>query len=106
MGYGYVVKRHFQHYSSYIVVVSFIGWGNRRKPLTNFITQCCIKYTLPFVVIELALLMVIGTDFIGSCKSNYHTIATTTAPSLYIYILLSFSGRLLDMYGSNGFVFR
>ena len=41
------VKRHFQQYFSYIVVVSFIGggnWRNRRKPLTcrksltNFIT--------------------------------------------------------------------
>jgi hypothetical protein len=39
---------------SYIVVVSFIGGGNRsawrkpptsRKSLTNFITQCCIEYT-------------------------------------------------------------
>ena len=84
MGYGYGVECHFQHYSS------FIGRGNRRKPLTNFITQCCIKYTSPFVVIELALLMVIGTDFIGSCKSNSHTIATTTAPSLYIYFVVFF----------------
>jgi hypothetical protein len=25
-------------------------------------------------------LVVIGTDCIGSCKSNYHTIMTTTAP--------------------------
>ena len=25
-------------------------------------------------------LVVIGTDCIGSCKSNYHTITTTTAP--------------------------
>ena len=24
--------------------------------------------------------MVIGTDFIGSCKSNYHRITATTAP--------------------------
>ena len=28
---------------------------------------------------ELATLVVIGTDCIGSCKSNYHTITTTTA---------------------------
>ena len=50
-----------------------LGGGNlrtRRKPptcrksLTNFITT----------------LVVIGTDSIGSCKSNYHTITTTTAP--------------------------
>jgi hypothetical protein len=25
--------------------------------------------------------VVIGTDYIGSSKSNYHTITTTTAPS-------------------------
>jgi hypothetical protein len=29
--------------------------------------------------LELTMLMVIGTDCIGSCKSNYHTITTTTA---------------------------
>jgi hypothetical protein len=27
---------------------------------------------------ELTTLVVIGTDFIGSCKSNYHAITTTT----------------------------
>jgi hypothetical protein len=27
------------------------------------------------------MLVVIGTDCIGSCKSNYHTITTTTEPS-------------------------
>ena len=26
------------------------------------------------------MLVVIGTDCTGSCKSNYHTITTTTAP--------------------------
>jgi hypothetical protein len=30
---------------------------------------------------ELTTLVVIGTDGIGSCKSNYHMITTTTAPS-------------------------
>ena len=29
---------------------------------------------------ELTTLVVIGTDSIGSCKSNYHTITATTAP--------------------------
>jgi hypothetical protein len=28
-GYGYGVSRHFQQYFSYIMVVSFIGGGNR-----------------------------------------------------------------------------
>ena len=29
---------------------------------------------------ELTTFVVIGTDFTGSCKSNYHTITITTAP--------------------------
>ena len=39
---------------------------------------------------ELTTLVVIGTDCIGSCKSNYHAITTTTAPyclfTIYIYM--------------------
>ena len=35
---------------------------------------------LGWVEFELTTLVVIGTDCIGSCKSNYHTITTTTAP--------------------------
>ena len=34
---------------------------------------------------ELATLVVIGTDCIGSCKSDYHTITTTMAPSFQLY---------------------
>jgi len=43
----------------YIVEVSFIGEGNRRKPgtccksLANFITWCCIEYALSWVGYEL-----------------------------------------------------
>jgi hypothetical protein len=33
-----------------------------------------------WAVFELTILVVIGTDCIGSHKSNYHTIMTTTAP--------------------------
>jgi hypothetical protein len=32
---------------------------------------------------ELTILMAIGTDCTGSCKSNYHTITTTTTPSTW-----------------------
>ena len=54
----------------------------------------CIKYTFPWTGFELPTLVVIGTDCIGNCKSNYHTITTTTAPhfnwkgSVSIIILL------------------
>jgi hypothetical protein len=34
---------------------------------------------LAWVRIELTILVVIGTHWRGSCKSNYHTITTTTA---------------------------
>jgi len=33
-----------------------------------------------WVGFELTTLVVIGTDCTGSCKSNYHTITTTTTP--------------------------
>ena len=32
--------------------------------------------------LELTTLVVIGTDYIGSFKSNYHTIMTTTTPKV------------------------
>ena len=43
-----------------------------RKPLTNLIIYCCTS-------------VVIGTDGIGSCKSNYHMITATTAPLHQVY---------------------
>ena len=57
-----------------------------RKSLTNFITYCCIENTSPWTGFELTTLVVIaiGTDCTGSCKSNYHTIATTTTPVLFV----------------------
>jgi hypothetical protein len=37
-------------------------------------------YTLPWARFELTASVVIGTDCIGSCKSNYSTIMATSAP--------------------------
>ena len=82
--YGLVggIQRHFQQY------FSFIGGeyhSTRRKPptcrksMTNFITWRCIEYTSRWKGFELTHLVVIDTDCTGSCKSNYHTIMTTTA---------------------------
>jgi hypothetical protein len=36
---------------------------------------------------ELTTLVVIGTDCIGSCKSNYHAITTTTVPAMKDYCI-------------------
>ena len=40
---------------------------------------------LAWAEFALTTLIVIGTDCIGSCKSNYHTITTTMAP----YVIMS-----------------
>jgi hypothetical protein len=47
-------------------------------------------YTSPWSRFELTTSVVIGTDCIGSCKSNYHTITATTAP--YINMKYSLKG--------------
>jgi hypothetical protein len=41
--------------------------------------------------LELTMLVVIGTNCIGSCKSNYHTITTTTAHRPYVFINIDHS---------------
>ena len=60
-------------------MVSFIGGGNcrtRKNPPTYRNSQTDKLYVL----------VVIGTDCICSCKSNYHTITTMTAPLMFIDI--------------------
>jgi hypothetical protein len=61
------------------ISVSFIGGGNRgtrrkpptcRKSMTNFYHR--MVYTSPWSRFELTTPVVIGTDSIGSSKSNYH----------------------------------
>jgi hypothetical protein len=43
-------------------------------------------YTSPWSRFELTTSVVIATDCIGSCKSNYHTITATTAPNVLWYV--------------------
>ena len=70
----------------YIVVVKFIGGGNRstrrkrptcRKSLTNFTTWCSIEYTLPWT----------GFKRTGSCQSHYHMIMNTTAHNHFEWMI-------------------
>jgi hypothetical protein len=43
------------------------------------------QYTSPWTGFELTTLVAIGTDYTGSCKSNHHTITTTTA-HMHVFI--------------------
>jgi len=43
--------------------------------------QPVVSHWQTLVGFELTTLVVIGTDCMGSCKSNYHTITTTAAPN-------------------------
>jgi ketosteroid isomerase-like protein len=54
------------------------------------ITEILLKVVLNTIRtgFELTTIVVIGTDCTGSCKSNYHTITTTTAPFEYRYAVL------------------
>jgi hypothetical protein len=56
---------------------------------------------------EFTTLVVISTDCIGSCKSNYHTITTTTVPkcgeNLYVDIIKLFAIFILFLHSSDEF---
>jgi hypothetical protein len=56
--------------------------ANKTKSLTNFYHIMLWWVQLAWAGFELTMLVVIGTDFTGSCKSICHTITATTAPIL------------------------
>ena len=69
------------------MAVGFNVGGNWRKPtcrksLTTLIHKCRVEYSSQSARFELTTLVVIGSDCTGSCKSNYHAVTTTTAPTL------------------------
>ena len=79
----------------------------RRKPstccmsLTTFITMLYQAY-LAWAGLELTTLVVIGTDCICNCKSNYHTITTTMAPDRKFKVTVRVS---MAVYRNNLWVF-
>jgi len=52
---------------------------------------------------ELTALVVIGTDCIGSCKSNYHMITTTEAPRMIVHMQRSIYKLIKNLLWSHYF---
>jgi hypothetical protein len=62
------------------VAVRFIGGGNLRTTDPPHVADKLyhiMLFTSPWVGFELTISVVIGTDCIGGCKSNHHTITAT-----------------------------
>jgi hypothetical protein len=66
---------------SALLVEETRGPGENHRPVISHWQTLSHNYTPPWSRFELTISVVIGTDCIGSCKSNYHMITATTAPS-------------------------
>ena len=77
-----VLNNTFNNISVLLVEETGVPGENQscRMSLTKLITKCCIEYTSPGARFKITTLVVTGTDYIGRCKTNYHTITTTMAP--------------------------
>ena len=71
----YMMVYSFMVFNATFNNISVISWRS-----VLLVEETRGLYSSPRTEFELTTLVVIGTDCIGSCKSNYHTITATTTP--------------------------
>jgi hypothetical protein len=92
-------RSHWQTWSHNVVS------STRRHELTTLVVigtdctgSCKSNYHTIMTTTAHTTLVVIGTDCTGSCKSNYHTITTTTAPTTLVVIGTDCTGSCKSNY--------
>jgi hypothetical protein len=70
-------------YVLYVLLVKKYLDPRKSPKSTVYLLEFFSENLFPWTRIGLATLVVIGTDCIGSCKSNYHMITTTMAPVIF-----------------------
>ena len=89
--------RLYQFNSMYIYITVWFGFIMFNAILNNIsvilwrsvllVEETVMLYTSPWVGVKPTTSVVIGTDCIGSCKFNYHTITATTAPKKLVVVV-------------------
>jgi hypothetical protein len=74
---------------------------NHRPAASHWQLYPIMLHTSPWSRFELTTSVVIGTDCIGSCKSKYHTITTTTAPRGIILFIIVYQFEDTDVFLST-----
>jgi hypothetical protein len=75
------------HGSQFLLVEETRESGENHQPAASHWQILSYKVYLAWAGFKLTALVVIGTNCIGCCKFNYHTITTTMAPVQVIVII-------------------